>query len=83
MSAIESVKAAAEIILPISGKVIKTNEELETTPSVIQNDPEGKGWVAELEVTNAKELEGNEELLTGEQYEKFLEEEGSKGDEKL
>jgi glycine cleavage system H protein len=80
MSAIESVKAAAEIIVPISGTVIKVNEELESTPAIIQRDPEGEGWVAELELSDPKELEG---LMTGEEYVKFLEEVGSKGEDKL
>jgi len=80
MSAIESVKAAAEIIVPVSGKVLKVNEELESTPAIIQRDPEGEGWVAELELTNPKELEG---LLSGDEYKKFLDDVGNKGEDKL
>jgi glycine cleavage system H protein len=80
MSAIESVKAAAEIIVPVGGTVIKVNEALENSPAIIQNDPEGDGWVAELELSDASELKG---LLSGDEYKKFLEEEGTKGDEKL
>lgn len=42
---LESVKAASDLISPVSGKVIAVNEELENAPEVINQDPYGKGWI--------------------------------------
>jgi glycine cleavage system H protein len=54
---IESVKCVAEILSPISGVVLRFNSGLFDTPSIINNDPYGKGWIAIIRPTNLdKEL---------------------------
>ena len=68
---IESVKAASEVYAPASGKVTEINEELESDPSVINDDPYGEGWLFGLELTNDKELVG---LKDAETYEASLKE---------
>lgn len=70
-SAIESVKAAADVYMPISGKVVEVNEELIDDPALLNADPY-ENWMIKVEITNKEELE---ELMTSEEYEKFLAEE--------
>lgn len=70
-SAVESVKAAADIYMPVSGKVVEINEELIDDPALLNADPY-ENWMIKIEMTNKDELE---ELMTSEEYEKFLAEE--------
>lgn len=70
-SAVESVKAAADIYMPVSGKVVAVNEELIDDPALLNADPY-ENWMIKIEVTNKAELD---ELMTSEEYEKFLAEE--------
>lgn len=70
-SAVESVKAAADVYMPISGKVIEINEELIDEPALLNADSY-ENWMIKVEITNKAELD---ELMTSEDYEKFLAEE--------
>ncbi|MBU5425726.1 glycine cleavage system protein GcvH [Tissierella pigra] len=70
-SAVESVKAAADIYMPVSGKVVAINEELIDDPALLNADPY-ENWMIKVEMTNKAELD---ELMTSEEYEKFLAEE--------
>ena len=53
---IESVKAAADVNLPVSGKVVEINEELSTTPERVNDDPYGKAWLLKVEINDPSEL---------------------------
>ena len=53
---IESVKAAADVYMPVSGKIIAVNESLPNTPEGINSDPYGAAWLIKVEITNASEL---------------------------
>lgn len=66
---IESVKAAADVNLPVSGKVIAINEDLPSTPELVNSDPYGKAWMMKLELSDPSELDG---LMNAADYEKFL-----------
>jgi glycine cleavage system H protein len=69
---IESVKCVAEILSPLSGVVLRFNNALFDTPSIINSAPYGKGWIAIIRPTNLeKELD---ELLQPEIYAKHIEE---------
>lgn len=70
IGAVESVKSASDIQSPLAGKVIATNDVLEAKPGTINEAPEGKGWIAKLEV-GQEEVKG---LMNGEEYRKFTEE---------
>ncbi|KAL8923899.1 MAG: hypothetical protein Q9208_004336 [Pyrenodesmia sp. 3 TL-2023] len=74
VGAVESVKSASDVMTPVSGKVIATNEALETKPGTINKGPEGEGWIARLKVGEAGvgEMEG---LMDEEEYRKFTSEE--------
>jgi glycine cleavage system H protein len=52
---VESTKSVSEIFSPVSGKVIAINESLEANPEVLNSDPYGAGWLAEIEVSAAPE----------------------------
>jgi glycine cleavage system H protein len=66
---IESVKAAADVSLPVSGKVTAINEDLPKSPELVNSDPFGKAWMLKLELSDPAELNG---LMSAADYEKFL-----------
>lgn len=53
---VESVKAAFDIYAPISGKVVKVNEELKNHPELVNQSPYEKGWLFQVECQDAKEV---------------------------
>ncbi|OLN31827.1 glycine cleavage system protein GcvH [Desulfosporosinus metallidurans] len=62
---VESVKSSSEIYTPVSGEILRVNEQLTDTPEQLNGDPEGEAWIAELKVANAEELD---ELMTEKEY---------------
>ena len=68
-AAVESGKASVELPAPISGKVLKVNEELEDAPDLINQDTYGKGWIAVLAIREVAELD---ELMSKPDYDLFL-----------
>ncbi|NLW22830.1 MAG: glycine cleavage system protein GcvH [Tissierellia bacterium] len=70
-AAVESVKAAADIYMPLDGTVVAVNEELLDDPALLNEDPY-ENWIAKIEIADKSQLD---ELMTGEEYEKFLDEE--------
>lgn len=56
LGTIESVKAASDINLPISGKVVEINEALADSPEQVNTDPYGKAWMIKLEMSAPDEL---------------------------
>ncbi len=52
---VESVKAASDSYLPISGKIIEVNNKLRETPELINTDPYGEGWMVKIQVKDAAE----------------------------
>ena len=69
---IESMKCVAEILSPLSGSVLKFNSVLSESPSIINQAPYGKGWIAIIQPKNLdKELEG---LLKPELYAEHIKE---------
>lgn len=70
MGTIESVKAVSEIYAPVSGEIMETNDDLEHSPELINQDPYGKGWIAVIELTEPKELN---DLMNLAAYNAFIE----------
>jgi glycine cleavage system H protein len=62
---IESIKAVSDLYAPISGEVTAVNDDIETAPELVNEDPYGEGWMLEIEPENEDELD---ELLTSEEY---------------
>ena len=67
---IESVKAAADVYLPVSGTVVELNEGLPDTPEVVNTDPYGAAWLVKIELTNPGELD---DLLDATAYQEYCE----------
>ena len=64
--AIEAVKTVADGLMPVSGKVIEVNAELEGAPESVNTDPYGAGWMIKVEMSNPAELD---DLLDAAAYE--------------
>jgi len=71
IAAVESVKAAVDVYTPASGKVIAVNEDLPSTPEVINSDPYGAAWMVQIEIAEQAELD---ELMDAAAYEKAISE---------
>ena len=54
---VESVKAAADVYMPVSGEVIEVNEALRDDPSLANSDPLGAGWVFKVKLSDASQLD--------------------------
>ena len=70
---VESVKATSEMLMPLSGKVTAVNDGLEDTPELVNQSPQDKGWIIEIELTTPGEVD---ELMDEAAYKSFCEEEG-------
>ena len=70
---LESAKTVAELYSPISGEVTRTNGDLEDEPSLINDDPYGKGWLINLVVGDLKDLSN---LMSAAEYEELMEKKG-------
>ena len=55
---VESVKAAADVYMPVTGEVVEVNEALREDPSLANTDPLGAGWFFKVKLSNAAELDG-------------------------
>ena len=62
---VESVKTASDIYAPVSGRVIETNDALDTEPGTVNEDPYGDGWFFKIRLANPKELD---DLLSPDDY---------------
>jgi glycine cleavage system H protein len=69
---IESVKAAADVYMPMSGTVVAVNEALEDAPELVNEDPFGEGWIVRIKPSHPQEWDA---LLDVEAYKKVVEEE--------
>ena len=65
---VESVKAAADVYMPIAGEVSEVNEELRANPALANSDPMGNGWFFKILIKDMKEFD---ELMDGPDYEKI------------
>ncbi len=66
---VESVKAASDVYLPLSGTIVEANEALADSPELVNTDPYGKGWLFRFKPDTPAQLE---ELLASEDYERFV-----------
>ena len=68
--AVESVKAASDLYMPVSGKIIEVNSKMESTPELLNDDPYGS-WIIKIELSNPSETSA---LLSSAQYAPLAEE---------
>ncbi len=53
---VESVKAAADVYMPVSGEVVEVNQALADEPSLANSDPEGAGWFFKVRLTQPDQV---------------------------
>ncbi|RUM28836.1 MAG: glycine cleavage system protein GcvH [Aquifex sp.] len=68
---LESVKNVAPVYAPVTGTVVKVNEDLKDEPGLVNDDPYDAGWIAIVEMKDPTEIE---DLMTAEDYAEYLKE---------
>lgn len=71
LATIESVKAAADVNIPVNGEIIEVNEGLTETPEVLNSDPFGEGWLIKVKLADNS---GLDLLLDADSYEAYCQE---------
>ncbi len=66
---VESVKAQSDVYAPVSGVVKKVNEPLEDNPEFVNEEPYGKGWMVQFEISDPSELD---DLMDASAYAEFV-----------
>jgi len=70
---VEAVKTTSELYMPVSGEILEFNPELDESegdnPTLVNEDPYGKGWIVKVKLADPGELE---DLLDAEAYEKLI-----------
>jgi len=69
VAVVESVKAASEIIAPVSGEITETNDVLEDAPDTVNKSPMDEGWFFKIKLSDPDELEA---LMDEEAYKAFV-----------
>jgi glycine cleavage system H protein len=73
---VESVKAASDCYMPISGEIVEINSELTAHPELVNKDPYGEAWMIKFTPADVSELK---QLMDAAAYEKFVAEEEKAG----
>jgi glycine cleavage system H protein len=68
IATIESVKAAADVNMPVTGTVLEVNTALSDSPDKVNTDPYGEAWMVKLELADPQEAAS---LMDGAAYEKY------------
>ena len=66
---VEAVKTVSDLFLPVEGEILELNEDLETSPEDVNNDPYNKGWMIKMKVSNPGDLDN---LLSSDDYKKLI-----------
>ena len=66
---IEAVKTVSDMMMPVSGEVVEFNEELETTPELINKDPFGKGWIIKIKLADVGDVD---KLIDADAYKELI-----------
>ena len=71
IAVIESVKTAADVYCPVSGKVIEINLKLESSPELVSKSPLSDGWLFKIEIRDLSELDS---LMDTDKFKKHINE---------
>ena len=66
---VEAVKTVSDLFMPVTGKIIEFNHELETRPELVNNDPYENGWMVKIEIENPSQID---KLLPAEDYQSLI-----------
>ncbi len=53
---VEAVKTVSDLFMPVDGKILEFNNELESAPELVNEDPYGKGWMIKISITDDAQL---------------------------
>jgi len=67
---VEAVKTVSDLFMPVQGKVIEFNDNLEANPELVNSSPYEEGWILKVEIDNNTHI--NDKLLTSEEYKKHI-----------
>ena len=70
LAVVESVKAASDIYMPVTGEILEINDQLEDSPELVNQDPYGEAWLVRTTIAEPAELE---DLLDAEAYKSYVE----------
>lgn len=62
---VEAVKTVSDLFMPVGGEILEFNDELESDPEAVNNDPYGKGWMIKLRISEPSQFNT---LLSAEDY---------------
>lgn len=68
---VEAVKTVSDLFMPVAGKIIDVNENLESTPEIVNNDPYEKGWMIKVELSDTS---GLDDVLSADEYKSLVSE---------
>jgi glycine cleavage system H protein len=66
---VEAVKTVSDLFMPITGKVLEINKDIDSTPESVNNDPYGTGWMIKITIDNEAELA---DLLSADDYKTLI-----------
>ena len=66
---VEAVKTVSDLFMPIKGKVLEINSNIESTPEIVNEDPYGKGWIIKIEISEDQDISN---LLSAQEYKKMI-----------
>tara|TARA_B100001741_G_scaffold148071_1_gene122221 strand:+ start:167 stop:547 length:381 start_codon:yes stop_codon:yes gene_type:complete len=66
---VEAVKTVSDLFMPIKGKVLEINSDIESTPEIVNEDPYGKGWIIKIEIHEDQDISN---LLSDEEYRNLI-----------
>ena len=66
---VEAVKTVSDLFMPVTGKVLEANKDIDSAPESVNSDPYGKGWIIKVSISDAKQLD---ELLSADAYKKLI-----------
>jgi glycine cleavage system H protein len=66
---VEAVKTVSDLFLPLSGEIVEFNEELESSPELVNTDPYGAAWMIKVKISDTTELDS---LLSSEDYKALI-----------
>jgi glycine cleavage system H protein len=69
---VESVKAVSELYIPVSGEVVEVNKSAVSEPGIINDDPQGDGWLIKVKLSTDQEIS---KLMTADAYAQYVREE--------
>ena len=66
---VEAVKTVSDLFMPVGGKVIETNPNLEDKPELVNEDPYGEGWIIKIDISDLSETDN---LLSPQDYKNLI-----------